>query len=483
MVEFEEQPKVYEDSEDGRQLLIRWLKQDLDDQRTQGIKEEELTLNIGFRDNLFKQVEINFDFNLRSIILQLTNTKIETDEESNFICHYKVNCYAVDFKEQADFIKITFTNDAVFYRAKFTNDAYFSFATFKKEANFTKATFTQKADFMKANFQNKVDFISAKFQKGAVFILANFTNIASFYEANFTNIADFSEANFQNKASFLKAKIEKTLNFDNIKLSNESYISFSSINYDTNKKEFTKPHENSNIEIVNTVINGRIDFTNVGIKKINFEGSTVMINGVLNRINFEADCANWETASFLKHEELKKNNIIKALEYKAIEKDEYQKYIKDRRKEIKLEIKKLKQSASTKETKKEKKKLKTQKNTYWWEARSIFLSKWSNNHGQNWGQAILFTILSGLICFTIFYAPNPFIKLFDPDAVQTTWKGFFSSLFMYYIPVDFSSLKDYLGRNDLQEWLKACGVAVYIIGKIIISYGYVEVVQAFRKLK
>lgn len=211
--------------------LIAQLKYDLERQKDEKIKEDKLSLYIG-KEN--EKVTVAFNFIFREIISKVLNT---FDDNGNPICPYKIN-----------FKNVTFNKRAYFYSATFTGDA-----------DFRKVIFTKNADFREATFRNNVVFIATTFHK---------------------------------RVLFTHLKIENSLIFNNIKLRNKSYISFNSINLDAKKKKFTEL-KNSQIEIINTVINDRIDFINVGIEKINFNGSNIMGEGIMNRINLKANCANW----------------------------------------------------------------------------------------------------------------------------------------------------------------------------------------------
>ena len=278
-------------------------------------------------------------------------------------------------------------------------------------------------------------------------------------EANFLG-STFSVGAYFNYIKFIENenKDEISIKFDNIKLQNNSYMIFDSINYDYKKKEFIE-NKNSKIEIINTVINGRVDFNNVSISELNLEGSTIV--GILNRINLKAKPINSDTACILKNEELKKNNTIKALEFKAIEKDLYTKELFNKiitlPKNLGEAIKKV---------------------SYIFDYLSILLSKISNNHGQNWWQAVIFTIAVFFGCFYIYYAPY-----YGRYSVSyQVWNGvFFSELIKYFIPINYESLQNYVKLEHIPPYIRTYGVIVYMLGKIGTAYGIVQIVQAFRK--
>jgi len=497
------QPTVYNEGEENK--LIEWLKENLEQQRKDiakkkkiyesEVKDEELTLNIG---NSSIEIKINFHFYFRNILTELLSLEKKEPkfDENNTICPYKLNVINITFSGDADFNFFTFSGEASFNgsafseeanfnKSTFSGEADFSGSTFSGEASFNKSIFSGKADFNKSTFSSEADFSysifsgltyfnystfsgyanfrGSTFSKNANFIESIFSGLTDFSYSKFSGLADFSGSTFSSKANFHNIKFETneekkdeiSISFDNIKLEDNSYISFNNINYDNNKKKFTES-ENSKIEIVNTVIKGRIDFNNVSVNTLNFDKTVVIGNGVIGTDNLKAKHYNsWKTARFLKHEAYKISNTIEALKFKGIEKDLY-----------------LKELVAKKD-----KAFQT-----WAEILSIRLSKLSNNHGQDWFKAVLFTLVAGLIFFTIFYAPNPFVKWLNPQAVQTTWKGFLYSLAEYFIPIKYDAIIEYLEFSKVNVIIKICGMLIYFTGKIAIGYGIVEIVQAFRKL-
>lgn len=501
------QPEDYNNEDE----LIEWLKCDLEQQRNKGIPEKELILNIGNAENIefiknyernkLIKTEINFDFNFKQIlegVLRLENKELEFDDKNNrIICPYKLNVIKVTFSGEAYFSlstfsgvayfsDSTFSGDADFRGSTFSGEAHFSFSTFSVKANFSSSTFSGDADFSASTFSVDADFSFSTFSGKANFSLSTFSGEANFSYSKFSGEANFSFSTFSGEANFSrstfsgeanfsyftfsgevnfwrstfsgkvnfdnihfkenKEKDRISIKFDNIKLEDNSYISFNNINYDDETKEFTES-KNSKIEIINTLIKGRVDFNNVGINEINFEGSNIMNDGVINRINFEASPLNSDTACILKNEELKKNNTIKALKFKAIEKDLY-----------------LKELIAKKE-----KTLQTRA-----EILSIKLSKLSNNHGQDWFRAVLFTLGFGFLFFSLAYLFISDVNIYNIKCLFTSF--FMKDYFNYLIPTNFELIKNVHQNTNILFYI------FYILGKIAISYGIVEIVQAFRKL-
>lgn len=232
---------------------------------------------------------------------------------------------------------------------------------------------------------------------------------------------------------------------DNIKTHTDTHLSF----FNT----YTCPL----LEITNTSFNGHLSFNGDNFEKLNLKGS--IIAGRLSCIMFEPKPANWETAVILKHEEIKRNNVIEALRYKAIEKDLYAKELRAKKKSLQE----------------------------WGEYLALQMSWLSNNHGQDWLRAFFMTIfVFGLLPFTLFYLPVPYFSLeWFIMAWQTFWSTEFLSYFIeYFNPTKYDLLTEaYLSSdtNTTHGLIKFFGAITFSVGKIFIVYGGVEVVQAFRK--
>ena len=182
-----------------------------------------------------------------------------------------------------------------------------------------------------------------------------------------------------------------------------------------------------------------------------------MGGGVVNRINFEAKPANWQTASFLKHEAIVRDNTIEALEYKAIEKEKYTIFLLDK------EDKNIRE---------------------WGECFSLLISKLSNNHGQSWIKGVIFVLISWFIFFVPFYELIMFSDIIFKQSNFLSMETFLSSISVYYNPTNYGILIKYLETNYNSPWsiiLKIPAILIYTLGKISIGYGIVEIVQAFRK--
>ncbi len=475
------QPLVY----NTEQELIDWLNYDLEDQRVkliskgvkrENIKYENLILNIGSKDNLLLRREVIFLFDFKSIINNVFSLDFNRVKgEDILICPLIVNCRNILFRMKADFLKLIFNTSVDFMASIFNNSASFISSTFKGNTNFQFTTFNIGVNFMYSVFEE---------------------------------LSDFSSSIHSGKTIFSDIKFSYKLEFNNIVFEKgQGYILFAYINYDEVNEKFKECGENSKIQITNTVIDGRIDFNNVKVNKINFKGSSVIGGGVVSRVNFEAEPENSDTARFLKHEELARSNTIKALEYKAKEKDLYEDELKDNKSNKKfLEI--------------------------FAERLSLILSRLSNDHGQNWIQAVLFTFITGFIFFFTAYAsiyvknvtiylvvgiiqvaypfvlllifkkkraivmnyPFMFFAIIAMSLLIVMNSSFMKGFFNYLIPINFDLMKE-VGKEIKMTPINTFDFDMallnrlrlfsfyffYILGKIAIGYGIFQTIQAFRK--
>ena len=485
---------IQPDKYDNLEELIAWLKKDLEYQKyiiiakgtkREDIKDEDLTLNIGFNKYDIiedsKKVSIGFYFDFNNILQNIEY--YNEDDEGKTICPYKINFDHLIFKEVAEFDNIAFNCEISFVYSRFKQRTSIDFSTFKSTINFFGSVFEAITSFKKSVFYSNV---------------------------RFTNTT------FKNKVYFLETKFKRIFLFNNIAFDGEkSYIYFKRITMMQNDF-FKKDYRENKIKIINTVIDGRIDFNDVYVNKIDFKGNP----------------ENSDTARFLKHEELTRSNTIKALEYKAIEKKLYED-------ELKLRIEKLKNKNKKNEDTNNQKveNIKTDKNKkenkniveLYAELFSLWLSKLSNNHGQDWMKAVGFIFITGfvslslaysslisfLVFFTLFmsylFVPlfflidyNKSIKKSVPPVLITALM-----LFLMYMYCDFNlsisnmliTYFSYLTPTNLDLMKVVAGTSsncnlnancfnpfqlisfyfFYILGKIAIGYGIFQTIQAFRK--
>ncbi len=333
---------------------------------------------------------------------------------------------------------------------------------------FNKSIIVEEADFYKhpllVNINNLLD-ISTTIDN-TKFIEVDFQEEGDFKTVVFEKQVEFVRCRFGNRGAFWGSSFD-ILTFENIRLEDKSHIYFGGT-------------KGNILELVNSVLLGRIDFNNDNIKKLNLFGSVV--RRTLNRIKFKAVPANWGTAVVLKHECIKRSNTIEALEYKAIEKDLYTIELKKNIKENKSKIKELKKSKENKKSNKiEIKRLKKEKRKYCFDKMSLCISRLSNNHGQSWQRAVLFTFIVWMISFGLFYTTLILSDIMSDKSNFLNIGYFLANLIEYFIPTNYNILSCFLKIDTYNCWLKLPAILFYMFGKIFIPYGVFEIIQAFRK--
>ena len=389
------------------------------DRHDKNTSGSDLTLRMGY-------IEIDCYFEFENILKGL---KIKEKDENRIIYPYKVEFNNIIFSQDVNFSFIAFSQNLVFITTTFNKDVRFYHTTFSQELIFWDTTFNQDITFRYTTFEQDTYFSNTTFEKEAL---------------------------------FFDIELKQKISFDNIKMSlDKNYLTFRNIYYDNTTKKFLEAPKDSSIEIKNTIIDKRIDFNDVHIAKLDLQGSNV--TSILNRINLKAKSKNWQTACILKNEELKRNNTIKALEYHAEEK--------------KLYMKELRSNLSWLGW----------KDFFIWLERlgdwfSLCLGKNFHNHGQNWGLALWWTLVVWILCFSIFYLPNPckywyyWVYLFE--------KGIYTAeLFQYFVPTNYDQIIEYVKISELDLPIKFGGVLAYILGKIFVPYGIFEIIKAFRKYR
>lgn len=343
-----------------------------------------------------------------------------------------------EFETLVDFSSTIFTKMLIFSNVLFQEGLYANDSVFEL-VKFFKSEFKKKVDFRNSTFKGDMSFHTTSSQNYTIFTLCDFKGNVSFDHADLPNHTIFNMSSFK-----------RGIEFNNIKLIPNSYL------------EFRNTSSDDCIQLKNTAITGRVDFDMssleakaIPFKTINLKGSSVL--GIMNSIQFSPEPANWETAVILKHEEIKRNNVIEALKYKA--------------KEKKLYLKEL--CSKPKKSWQEK-----------MEIVSLWMSKISNNHGQDWGQAVLVTIFCfWLAPFTLFYLPT--LKIGDIWCLQV-WEllssgQFAKDLLTYFVPLNYSLLECYMVNTNIPLITKSIGTVFYMFGKILVPYGIFEIIQAFRK--
>ncbi|MCD4665732.1 MAG: hypothetical protein K8R68_10730, partial [Bacteroidales bacterium] len=212
-----------------------------------------------------------------------------------------------------------------------------------------------------------------------------------------------------------------------------------------------------NVEIIDSKINNSsfqsvlfeqpANFTGTCLTKTNFVGTAFKEFGLFKNCNIEI--ANRETFRIVKHELLKLNNKIDALIYHE--------------KEMKAYWKELWVGAWHNNTS---------------EKFILFMNRISNGFGLNWLRGIGFTFLTALIFFIpyLLCLKNPYFQL-GWESWPVFWEVTGQTI-KYYVQFLYAAY-----NFDFMEEYKPRGFAYVLdmVGRIFITYGYYQTIQAFRK--
>ncbi|MHB1179197.1 MAG: pentapeptide repeat-containing protein [Daejeonella sp.] len=319
---------------------------------------------------------------------------------------------------------------------------------FKKNVTFSGSTFENAISFENVIFEGDVDFSNTHFKNKVRFFETQFKGIAKFDNTKFGDLADFWKAKFSKKTIFFKCDFLATAVFSVAKFSDNVLFTYSLI---STVLIFRDTKFEKGLDLSNAIIIGHINFFN--LKLTNYDnisdrdendedGHEVDISktGVITRKNQR------ETYRIIKNELRSQNSNIDALDYYALESEVYHKQLKDQWR----------------------KKLDT------W---LIFeLNRRSNKYGQSWSRAIKFTLGFG---FLFFYFTIINTEGYDVGLNSTTCEAM-SSSFKYFA--------EFLLPTHGTAYLKAeiPNVFSYLfdfLGRIVVSYGIYQTIQAFRRFK
>ncbi|MCF8334560.1 MAG: pentapeptide repeat-containing protein [Bacteroidales bacterium] len=301
---------------------------------------------------------------------------------------------------RVNFINSVFEYSVDFDESRFSGEASFDRATFSGEASFFEATFSGKASFLMATFSEEADFVGATFSGVAGFFGATFSAEADFRRTIFSGVADFNNAEFS-KVNFKRAFFKEKANFI------ETYFTLNALYWGTKFK-----------------------------KEVYFDGAIFENNSQLRGAFIEH--GDRETFRIIKHEFLKQNNRIEALEY---HKREMKAYWRDlwNTEEIKWYQKPGEKSI-------------------------IGLNRISTNYGTAWMQGVAFTLVTAFIFYGAF--------LFLSNCPGWSFEAYFRFLNPTH---SYKFLRDFIPYDS--------AYIIDMVGRVLIGYGYYQTIQAFRKYK
>ncbi len=291
---------------------------------------------------------------------------------------------------------------------------------------FNDSTF-EKANFSSCLFGNETDFTNFKIIKTCYFTVCHFKKVY-FKNSNFGENTTFHDCKFHSYSGFEECKnLEKT----NLKISSCLFKSFPHFN----KSKFNF------LEIIHTTFERKVSFDNVEVNSIklyqvSFSEITFFDDFKINNI-FDCDR---RTIRIIKRELINSHNQIDYLRFKAYELDIY----------------------------------KHEKNKNWKDSFILFFNEQSNYFGLDWFKGIKFTIFTSFI-FYLLYLITFTISIQSITFLPNSIEDFFVKYLKFVNPLSF--LKPPIDEAENYFF----PVFFLILGKIFVSYGIYQTIQAFRK--
>ena len=422
--------------------------------------------------------------------MDFSGIKFEKVIFNNSVFEKGVSFNNVHFKEEVDFTETIFTGKVTFEWAKFSNSAYFTRSTFVSTVDFSNSHFLQRVEFSDSKFKNKtifdnvvfdddalfeavvicksVYFNSAHFNGSVFFSKSRFHGSVRFIEADFADFVYFSESIFHRNADFRMVKVSDKIFFNDTQFKGKTDFRSSELlgncffNYikviDEGEIDFWLTRFGEYVEFIGSSIKkssfrGVIfqdvaNFTDCHLQETNFDGALFKEFGTFRKCKI--DKANRETYRIVKHEQLKLSNKIDALISHKMEMKEYWRELWDK------------------------------KSTNNFPERVIlFLNQYSNDYGLSWIRGISFTFMAAIL----FFIPYILWGLNEPY-YQWGWDGW--SAFWEVSGITVKSYVEFLYAahkfNFMEQYQpNGFGYVLDMAGRVFITYGYYQTIQAFRK--
>lgn len=338
------------------------------------------------------------------------------------------------------------------------------------ELNFEDCEFEETVLLIKCKLKN-INFINCSFEKSVKIIdCIEKIKSLSFQRSTFKRYLHFNS--LSNK--YIEFEENANIDFTYIRVESTGHVILRSINYKENSFHGNLNFQNANILGILTIEDSK--FYSLNLKKSTIEG----------QIHIEdievIDYLNRDTLVKIKHEYLKKNDKVKALEFQAMEYELYILEIDD------LFLKKIRLILNIRPKFIGKfvlicllpflillsllplKKIEKTK-----EFTLLYFNKISNSFGINWARGVVFTMLTAFVFYFFINYFGTDTKIFEFGweswkSFGEVWKGFLNILNIF----NFNNQK-----NGME--LNAFGETLFFLSKIFIAFGVYQTIAAFRK--
>ncbi len=216
----------------------------------------------------------------------------------------------VFFNEDTIFKSTLFTGNMVFEDSTFFKSAEFRDSLFLKKATFKGCVFSKESYFSSCLFEDATNFVNSSFVKKSLFIACNFKADVDFGATIFENISDFSESKFCGSTSFRNTEFHGISVF--IDTSIKVDISFTAAQF-LMYADFSGANFGGHARFINTMFKNVCSFATSNFQRLTFSRSYISEYGDFTGCQINE--ANRETFRIIKHELLKINNRLDAVEY------------------------------------------------------------------------------------------------------------------------------------------------------------------------
>lgn len=339
-------------------------------------------------------------------------------------------CSKIELKNGIDYTGMNLSN--CIFHEKFVIQN----GTFRGSVSFSDCTFKKELDLSQSNFPGNVRFHRSIFNESLIVVNTSFEKLVDFYYADFKKNQRFHLTDFNDTAIFSNTTFHGAVQFLHNKVASKSYISFESavfkMGFDLSRSNFL-----CNLKFWG-IINENTNFKqlcNNELYLFNYSQNTASKSqlAAIKKIR--------ESFRVIKQAFRSENNNVDALDYH------------------KLEMAALKFELGLQKNKRS-------------ERLILFFNNLSNEHGTKWIKGLWFTLGITMIFYLIglLAISNQLSLALSVDGIGDFLKYYFQLLNITnwkYEPFGISN----------EPW----GGPLLYISRIFISYGYYQIIQAFRK--
>lgn len=337
-------------------------------------------------------------------------------------------------KSEINFDSKKIINELNLSKCKFEKDVIFTNCTFNKNVDFRECDFRERVSFKKSVFKDKTRFHLAVFDKSASFENTTFESLVDFYCADFMDTQIFFLTDFLDITIFSNVSFHRQIQFLYNKVGEKSFVSFENAVFQESL-DISRSNFWCQLQVwgLSTTVVPQEQWL---YETDNIEESEIDTNYfALMRIR--------ESYRRIKQELRSEGNNIEALKFHKYEMNIYRLEIKNRQSKNLIE-----------------------------DRITLWFNRLSNNFGFSWSRALLFTLITTFIFYTLFLFSISDHLIFDVslNSIGNTLKYFIQFLNITSWDYEPFGVSEYI-------W----GYIILYIGRLFIGYGYYQVIQAFRK--